>query len=181
MNNIIYGFVTGIAGPSGTYTAEFNDYNDFFNNTNDTSNTWAKGSHDLATNPSFLSVAQVTVTTASTSNSGNTLTKAGATFITSGVVAGRDYVYISATGGTVGVYGILSVDSETQLTLDLAPGTSSGNVSAQITVGRNFAIPPNKLPGFPGAFQAALTTGYNQMGAVVPKNNVMPFGVKGIF
>ena len=162
-NNIVYGFTTGVS--HGAANSCYDDYNDYFNNTADVSN-WTKGANDIATNPTFTSVAQVVVTTATTSNTGNTLVKAGATFQTSGVTAGRDCVYISSTSGTVGIYGIVSVDSETQLTLDLAPGNSAGNVSAQITTGRNFAVGANmKAMGYPGAFGGAYTTGYLDLGA----------------
>ena len=161
--NIFYGFTTAVSH-ADTQSVDYFDYNVF--NNNDTNFTNAQGGeNDVTTAPAFTNVTQVVVSTATTSNTGNTLTKAGATFTSSGVTAGRDYVYITASGsGTVGIYGISSVDSETQLTLDLAPGNSTGDVTAQITVGRNF------LPGaaictvitFPGA----LTSTYACKGAV---------------
>ena len=170
INNIIYGFSTGISH-ADVQTTILDDYNNYYNNTNDVnaSANWQKGANDLALDPRFANVAQITGTTATTSNTGNTLVHTGKTFITSGVVAGRDFVYISngGAGATAGKYGIVSVDSETQLTLDLAPGNSTGDVSYQITTGRNFAIGTNlRAAGFPGAYPAGLTTGYTDVGAV---------------
>ena len=163
-NSIIYGFTTGTlhaAAQDGNYGS----YNCYNNNTTNATN-WTISSTSVTTAPQFTNVAQVTVTGATTANSPNTLTKAGATFITSGVTAGRDFVYITATSGTVGIYGIDSVDSETQLSIDVAPGNSTGDVSAQITTGRNFAIGTNlQALASPGAFQGGYTTGYNDIGA----------------
>ena len=166
-NNIFYGLVTGISW-TDVQTINYDDYNDYYNNTNDVNDItkWQKGANDSVLNPTFTNVTQVTVTTATTS--GSTLTKTGATFRTSGVTAGRDFVYITAgAGATAGVYGISSVDSETQLTLDIAPGNSTNDVSAQITVGRNFAINTNlKSLGFPSSFPNTTTTSYVDIGGV---------------
>lgn len=169
MNNIIYGFVTGVTH-ADTQTVGYDDYNDYFNNTSDVSaaTQWQKGPNDIAVNPSFANVAQITGTTATTT-AGNHLVQSGATFVTSGVTAGRDCVHIiSGTGVTVGIYGIASVDSETQITTDIAiTADATANKVWQITTGRNFA--PGvavKALGFPGAFPGALTTSYNDIGAV---------------
>jgi hypothetical protein len=118
-------------------------------------------------------VSAVSVTTATLSNTGNTLTKSGATFITSGVVAGRDYVVVTATGtGVTGVYGIVSVDSETQITLDIAPGNSTGDVSAYIVTGRNFTVTNGTImtAGLPGTFRgmSSATITYPAIGCVQP-------------
>jgi len=140
VNNIMYGFVSGYGGSDTEYIG-FADYNCFFNNTNNiaAATTGAYlGTHDLTTtNPSFTSVAQVTGTTAM--SSGTTLTDAGKNFTTAGVVAGRDYLYvISGTGQTNGVYGITAVGTTT-LTTDNTIGTNStGDLTYQITTGRNF-------------------------------------------
>jgi len=174
-NCIVYGFTTGVKHGAAN-TSNYDNYNAFNNNTTNATN-WTLGPSSVTTAPGFTSVSQVVVTTATTANAPNTLTKAGATFITSGVVAGRDYVNITSTGGTAGIYGIVSVDSETQLTLDLAPGASSGNVSAQITVGRNFGIGTNLQGlGTPGAFQGGYTTGYNDIGAADRRIDVPAVG-----
>ena len=163
-NNIIYGFATGISHASTNALDSIGDYNDFYNNTADVSN-YVKTANDKALDPTFTGVSQVTVTSATSSNTGNTLVKAGATFITSGVTAGRDYCYISA-GGTVGTYEIVSVDSETQLTLGQAPSNASGTVSAQITVGRDLTIGTNlKALGFPNSFVKGGTS-YMDIGAL---------------
>ena len=170
LNSIIKDWATGVSH-ADSQASGIDDYNDYHGNTTDVTN-WAKGVNDLALNPSFSSVGLVTVATGTTSNSGNTLTKSGATFITSGVTAGRDYVYISAGAGvTAGTYGITSVDSETQITLDSAPGNSTGDVTAAITTGHNFAITNTSLysAGFPGSFPGGYTTGYTPMGAAIPQ------------
>ncbi len=165
-NNIVYGWTTGVSSVDSLIKIFYLDFNNFYNNTTDVSNV-TLGANVTTTNPSFQGVSQIALTTATTSNTGNTLTKTGATFVTSGVTAGRDFVYISSTSGTVGIYTISSVDSETQLTLGQAPGNSTGNVTASITLGHNFAVGTNpRAVGFPGVFPAALTTSYVDMGAV---------------
>ncbi len=131
LNNIFYGFTTGIS------VAEVNnnhhgDYNTFYNNTADVTGTtkWQKQIHDIAINPSFTSVQQRTGSTATTTT-GNHLVQTGATFQTWGVTAGTHYLrLISGTGITVGVYGIASVDSETQITADI---TLAANATADKT------------------------------------------------
>src|SRR5204863_5745937 len=92
---------------------------------------------------------------------------------TLGVVAGQDCVYIvSGTGVTAGIYGISSISTTTNpsdtLNLDINPGTNTtADKTYQITLGHNFAIGANlRALGFPGAFQASLTTGYADIGAV---------------
>lgn len=141
-NNILYGFVNGFGGTATRYGGIIN-YNCLYNNTNniDAANTgiFLGDSGLTATNPSFTSVTQRTGTTATTT-AGNHLVQSGATFVTWGVTAGVDCVYItSGTGVTAGIYGILSVDSETQITTDI---TLSANATANkvwsITQGHNF-------------------------------------------
>lgn len=133
-NNIVYGFNTGVNSGSSHLGAE-NSYNNYYNNTTDRTN-FPAGSKNLAVDPQFTNVSQVIATGCTTS--GSTLTKAGATFITSGVVAGRDYAYI--TNSSTGMHYITSVDSETQLTLEPTPPTDAGGISVQITVGHDFTI-----------------------------------------
>lgn len=169
MNNIIYGFSTGVSSVD-TSDNNFDDYNDYFNNTADVngSGNWQKGANDVALDPQFANVKQITGSTAMTT-AGNHLVQTGATFITSGVVAGRDYVYIkSGTGVTAGIYGIASVDSETQITTDIAlTANATGDKVWQITTGRNFAIGTNlKAGAYPGVFPGGLTTSYLDIGAV---------------
>lgn len=167
-NSVIYGFVTGVTH-ADTQSICYDNFNDYFNNTSDVSaaGQWQKGTGDIALNPTFTNVAQITGSTATTT-AGNHLVQAAATFVTSGVVAGRDYVYIkSGTGVTAGKYGILSVDSETQITTDITlSADATANKVWQITTGQNFAVGTNlKATGYPGAFPAALTTGYIDIGA----------------
>lgn len=166
LNNIITGFATGISG--GTYsTAAAENYNNFFNNGTDVSN-WNKGQNDFAIDPAFVSVIERTGVTATTT-AGNHLVQSGATFQTWGVTAGVDYIYIaSGTGVTAGVYGITSVDSETQITTDI---TLTANATADkvwfILQGTNFATGSalNNI-GYPGTFPGSVATSYMGLGAV---------------
>lgn len=166
-NNIFYGFVTAV-NMADTQTEGFSDYNTYFNNTSDVSaiGQWQKGIHDLAVNPAFTNVTQVTGATATTS--GSVLTQAGASFVTAGITAGQDYVYIvSGTGVTAGIYGITAV-SATTLTLDIAPGTNAtADKVFQVTTGRNWSVGTAlKAMGIPGAFTGSNTTSYLDIGAV---------------
>lgn len=161
MNNIIYGFTTGVSA-TATQLADYDNFNDYFNNTSDVSN-WVKGPNDLALDPVFSSVSQITGTNGTTS--GSVLTSSGANF--GAVVDGQDYLYIvSGTGITAGIYGITS-HTTTTLTLDIAPGTSAtADKVFQITVGRNFSIGTNlKAVAFPGTIAGLPTTGYLDTGA----------------
>lgn len=166
-NNIISGFATGVTHADTQY-AGYDQYNDYFGNTSDVSavTQWQKGATDVTTNPSFTSVATLTGTTATTT-AGNHLVDSAAHFQTGSipVVAGRDYVWIvSGTGITAGVYGIASVDSDTQITADI---TLAANATAdkvyRINVGHNF-LPTGSIPGFPGAFPGGFTTGSQTIG-----------------
>ena len=162
--NIFAQLGTGIsAATNGLHS--WAHYNNFYGNTTDVS-TWVKDPTDTAVNPSFASVSVVSGTTATTAAS-NQLRQAGATFQSSGVVAGRDYVYIvSGTLVTAGVYGILTVDSETQLTLDITLAANGTSVVWAITVGRNFAVGPamKALAGPP--LPCEQTVSYAEQGAV---------------
>ena len=165
MNNIVYGFVTGITHGSATQRGSFSNYNDFFNNTTDRTN-WAAGVSSITTTPAFTNVTQVTGATATTS--GSVLTQSGADFVTAGVTAGRDFIrLVSGTGITAGIYGITIVTATT-LTLDIAPGTdATADKVFNITVGRNFRVGANmKAAGNPGSFNGINTVGYMDIGAV---------------
>jgi len=171
MNNIFYGFATGItvSGANDGYTAA---YNTFYNNGTDRT-TWPVGDSDIALNPGFVGVGQVTGTAGAFTAGNDRLVDTSKNFTTAGVVAGRDFLFIvSGTGAAAGIYGISSVTTTTNpndtLVLDLAPGT---NVTAdkvyQITTGQNFAVGTNmKAVGHPGAFQGGYSTGYMDIGAV---------------
>jgi hypothetical protein len=159
--NIIYGFVTGIAGTTQKYSDNFGAYNDFYNNTTDAS-LYNKDKTDIATNPAFTSVSQITGTNATTS--GSVLTSSGADF--SAVTDNQDYCYISAgTGKSPGKYLITNHTSNT-LTLNNAPGTNAtADGVFSVTIGHNFK-PTVALAGYPGTFPGALTVGGAQIGAV---------------
>ena len=138
--NIFADLTTGISTASNAKNS-FGGYNNFYGNTTDVV-TWVKESTDTAIDPSFQGVSVVSGATATTT-AGNRLVQSGATFITSGVVAGRDTVYIaSGTGVTAGFYGILTVENETTLILDITLTASGTSVAWAITVGRNFAVGP---------------------------------------
>ncbi|NOG70505.1 hypothetical protein [Roseicella sp. DB1501] len=168
-NNILYGLATGASGADVNNFIQDN-LNDYFNNTADVNDPtkWQKGNSDLALDPQFAGVAQISGTTATTVT-GNHFVQAGATFLSSGVTPGRDFLYvISGTGVTVGKYGIASVDSETQITTDIAiAADSTPDKVWQITTGKNFAIGTNlKAKGAPGNFPGGYTTGFIDIGAV---------------
>ena len=55
VNNIIYGWTTGVSFTASTNTA-YLDYNDFYNNTTDVSNC-SLGENDITTNPNFTDAA----------------------------------------------------------------------------------------------------------------------------
>lgn len=186
-NNIFYGFVSGI-GTADTKYASVLDNNCYYNNTANIGATTTGaflGASDLtASNPSFTSLTQRTGSTATTT-AGNHLVQSGATFVTWGITAGVDCVYISAgTGVTAGIYGILSVDSETQITADI---TLTANATSDkvwsITHGHNFAFTSAALKAAGMAANASgLTTGYTDIGAVQalsPNYNIFDSAVLG--
>ncbi len=160
VNNIIIGWSTGISHADNQSVA-FSDYNDLFNNTTPSTN-WQTGAHSVAVDPQFSSVGELSGATATTS--GSVLTQSGGNFST--VTDGSDFLYlISGTGVTAGIYGITSHTSTT-VTVDIAPGTNAtADKVWRIITGRNFAVGTNlKALGFPGAFPAALTTAYTDIG-----------------
>lgn len=162
INNIFYGFVTGISH-ADVQTVSYSDYNDFNNNTTNTTN-WATGPHTITSNPTFTNVTQIKGTAATTS--GSVLTDGAANF--SSVVDNQDFVYIvSGTGITAGKY-LITAHTTTTITLSSAPGTSAvADKVWQITLGHNFAVGTNMSGiGFPAALPAALSTGYPDVGAV---------------
>lgn len=161
--SIVYGFTTGVSHVDTTQLHSFDNWNAYNNNTADVSG-WTKGANDVSTAPGFISVAQLTGATATTS--GSVLTQSGANFAT--VTDNVDFVYIvSGTGITAGKYLITSHTTDT-LTLDIAPGTNAtADKVWQVTTGHNFAIGTNyRGLGFPGVFPGGLSTGYMDIGAV---------------
>lgn len=161
-NNIFYGFVTGISCADSSQalqgTSMLSNWNDYFNNTTDVSNI-TKGVQDIAINPNFANVGQLTG--AAGVVSGSSLTVASS----SGIVANQDFVYIiSGTGATAGQYLITAVVGNV-LTLNAAPGGSGTNIAYQITTGRNFLAQGLGNKGSLGVFPGGLTTGYQNIGA----------------
>lgn len=170
-NNILYGFASAITSANVTGNFNYSDYNSFNNNTTDITGgttAWLKGPNDNTIAPGFNGVVQRTGTTATTTAT-NHLVDSTATFVTWGVTPGRDYLRIvSGTGVTVGIYPILSVDSETQITTTIAlTANATADKVWSITVGKDFSIGTNlKAAGSPGAFPAGYSTGYIDTGAV---------------
>lgn len=168
LNNIIYGFVAGMTA-ADVSTMGFDDYNNYYNNTADVSDAtkWQKGLHDIAVNPSFTNVTQLTGSGASSST--NVLTDAGANF--GSVVDNQDFVYLSAGSGTGIALKKYLITAHTTTTLTVSSNiTSSGSGSAiayQVTLGHNFAVgTAMKATGYPGVFSGGLTTGYLDIGGV---------------
>lgn len=162
INSIIYGFVTGVSHVD-TQLESYDNWNAYNNNDTDVSG-WTKGPNDVTTAPGFVSVAQLTGSTATTS--GAVLTQSGADFST--VTDNVDFVHIiSGTGVTAGKYLITSHTSDT-ITLDSAPGTNAtADKVWQVTTGHNFGIGTNyRGLGFPGVIPGGLSTGYTDIGAV---------------
>lgn len=162
LNNIFYGFTTGILDNNGV-GVNYGDYNDLNNNTTNYNGLTA-GAHDITTSPAFVGVAQISGTNGTTS--GSVLSSSGASFGT--VTDNVDFCYlVSGTGITAGKYLITS-HTTTTLTLDSAPGTdATADKVFQVTTGHNFATGTG-LNGlaFPGAFQAGLSTSSSKQGAV---------------
>lgn len=165
INNIIYGFVTGIAHADTNQKVGYSNYNCLFNNTTNLSN-WASNITGITLDPDF-NITQLTGSTATIS--GSTLTAAAAGTFTN-VVAGRDYIYVSSgIGATVGRYGIVSIDGTfATLTLDKTIGTSGvGDKVWQITIGADFT-PGTNLAGIgsPVLFPGGYSTSFMDIGAV---------------
>ncbi len=56
INNIIYGFTTGVNHADSGNLAGYSDYNAYFNNTTARTN-WLTGANDIATNPGFANTS----------------------------------------------------------------------------------------------------------------------------
>ena len=162
-NSIIDGWATGISGTTSQRFSNRGAYNNFYNNTADVA-LYSKDVTDIALNPSYTDVTELSGSTATTS--GSVLTQSGGDFST--VTDNVDYVYIpSGTGITPGMYLITSHTSTT-ITLNNAPGT---NATADkvwvINTGKNLSVGTNmKAAAFPGTFPGSSTTSYLDIGAV---------------
>lgn len=184
MNNVFYGFTTAVScDVSANQTPQLSDFNDYFNNTTDNTN-WYKGPNDQAVDPAFTSVSQITGTAGKFRAGNDAIVDTTKNFTALGVVAGRDKIYIiSGTGSSAGIYGVSSIATTTNpndtLVLDLAPGTNTtADKAYQLTVGHNF-YQKKFMAGFPGAFQASLTTGFSQIGAVPPARMMQHAAMQG--
>jgi len=169
-NSILYGFTTAL-NHNDTINHSEENFNTISNCTTARTN-WPTGSGSITLAPNFTSMLQRTGTTATTS--GNTITQSGATFQTWGITAGRDYIYlVSGTGITTGVYGITSVDSETQLTLDIAPGTNATTDKVwQITHGYDISTGTNMQRVANNSFSTPIVSNsYLDIGAIQSNQN----------
>lgn len=165
--NIFYGLATAILSTDNQQITVFG-YNDFYNN--DTNRSGVNtGNLDLAVNPSFTNVTQLTKI-GTVSSSTNVLTDTGQNF--SNVVDNQDFLVVTGGSGTGLVTNTkLLITAHTTTTVTVSSNiTSSGSgtsLTYQITLGHNFAIGANlKAAGFPGLFPGGLTQGYLDVGAV---------------
>lgn len=146
-NNIFYGFVNAINHATAGSKAVLSNYNNYYNNDVDVVNV-VKGALDIAADPDFSDVAQITGTTAITAATGK-LVDTAKNFTDLGVVANRDCVYVvSGTGVTAGIYLITEISTTTNpndtITCYCGATALSTNATAdkvyQITTGHNFKI-----------------------------------------
>lgn len=154
VNNIIYGFVTGV-NHADTQTVGFDDYNCYNNNDADVSaaGQWQKGPHDVTTAPAFTGAGQVTGTAGAFTAGNDRLVDTSKNFTSLGVVANQDHIYIvSGTGVTAGIYAITAIQTTTNpndtLILTPAPGTNvTADKTYQITLhtGGNAFLPTGAL------------------------------------
>lgn len=164
INNIIYGFATGVSHGDGTVASFLDKYNCYYNNTADVSG-WAVG--DTSTTnvaPVFAQVSQIAGTAATTN--GSVLTDASKDF--SSVVDNVDYLYlVSGTGITAGFYKI-TAHTATTVTLDIAPGTSAtADKVYNITRGHDFRVSAAmKGAGFPQVYPGGLFVSSMDIGGV---------------
>lgn len=144
MNSIIYGFATAITQPDAGNNANFDYYNDFYNNDDNTPANWSIGVGSISVDPDFTNVGQVAGTTAVFTAGNDRIVDTTKDFTALGVVANQDHIYIvSGTGATAGIYGITAIATTTNandtLVLTPAPGTNTtGDKVYQITTGQNF-------------------------------------------
>lgn len=164
LNNIFYGLATGISVNTGSAGRNFGRNNDFFNNATDVTN-WIKAASDLAVNPTFSNVSQLT-NSGTVTTSGSVLTDTTANF--SGVQDNVDFLHVLVnTGGSTGCFLITS-HTTTTLTVNNSLGTGSAT-TYWIGQGHNFQIGTNlKGAGFQNFTNATggQTTSYPDVGAV---------------
>ncbi len=148
LNNIVYGFVTGVHHQD-TQSIGYDNYNDYYNNTNDVTSAgqWQKGANSIAVNPSFTNVSQVTGTAGAFVAGNNKLVDTTKDFTAAGVVAGDAVLITAGTGAPNPLYYFL-IDSITtttnandtlNITIPAGPGTdTTADKVYQITTGHNF-------------------------------------------
>jgi hypothetical protein len=166
LNNIVANCTTGVSNsvlsPSG-----LSNYNVYYNNTTAAS-SYVLGTADIVgTNPNFVSISELTGSTATTS--GSVLTQSGGDFST--VTDNVDYLQIhSGTGVTVGSY-LITAHTSTTVTLNVAPGTNAtADKVWTIQIGKNFGIGTAvRATAYPGTFDGTATIGYLDPGAVQRK------------
>lgn len=165
INNLMYGFVTGLSYTDTTSTSLHVINNMYHNNTTNSNNTViATGVGATLADPAFAAFTEINRTDGTTS--GSVLTSAGADF--SSVTPGEDYCYIaSGTGVTAGFYGITN-KTATTLTLDIAPGDSAvADKVISVITGHNFRVGTNaRGVGFPSSYPTAQTMSGLDAGAV---------------
>lgn len=166
-NNHIGGFVRGI-NLNGTQQSSVGWYNNFYNNTTDVV-SWAKDKTDLAVNPGFTDVSEISGTTGQATT--NVLTQSGGDFST--VEDGVDYLHvISGTGGGGVNLNRYLINSHTATTVTvedniMVSGTSNADIVYYIPTGHDLTPGTNlKAVGAPGIFPGAYCTGYLDIGAV---------------
>lgn len=168
LNNIIYGFATGVSHADSGQLVGYDDFNDYYNNDTDVT-SWIKGSNCQSVDPEFTNIDQITGSGATSGLSDNILTDGTKDFTALGVVAGRDFIYlISGTNTTVGIYGITTVGTTT-LTLDLDPSTggTGSDIVYQITINRDLSIGDNlKGLGGPAMFPGVSSVSYPDIGSI---------------
>lgn len=161
-NSIVGGYVTGITVNTSSQTNHA-FHNNFYGNTTDTTN-FPKSNTDLALDPGFTDVSEITGSTATTL--GSVLTQSGGDFST--VEDNVDYLHvISGVGVTTGIYLITSHTSTT-VTVNNALGTAVlGDVIYYIPTGHNLTPGTNmKAAAYPGLFAGTSLTSYLDIGAV---------------
>lgn len=172
-NNLIVGTALAVSQATAQVGSNIDYYTNFWNNTTDTT-LFTKDITDVAVNPSFNNMSEVTGTVgkAQTASKFQDSTK---NFTSLGVVANQDYLrYISGTG-TAGIYLITAISTTTNpndtLTLNNSAGTGNvGDGVYSIPIGHDFTVTnaSAKGTGFPGTFAGGLSVGHMTIGAMQP-------------
>lgn len=181
-NSIFTGFTSPVSAADTTLVQE-SDYNDYYGNTNPpTAANWQTGPHDLAVNPQFSGVSQITTANGASVGSSTTFTDAGNPF--TGIVANQDELYlISAGSGTCTSthYLITTVTNSGSLVLSSSPCSVSGtSITYSIITGHNYATGNNlRAQGWPGSFPVGYTSSLLNIGAA--QNSVVAAGGGGAY